>query len=202
MIGAALAGVASWSVAEYGLHRFAMHELRGKGLASREHLAHHADVTYFAPASKKAISAAATGSVALPVAWALAGRRRAIAYTAGLLVMYYAYEVAHRRTHTHAPRTRYGRWMRRNHLQHHFGSPMRDFGVTTGLWDRLLGTADDPAVVTVPRRMAPVWMVDERGDVLPEHADDYVVKGPPRADAERDRAAAFANVAPALAGDR
>ena len=40
-----------------GLHRFLMHEMRGRGLSSRENLAHHADVTYFSPASKKLASA-------------------------------------------------------------------------------------------------------------------------------------------------
>ncbi|MCB1262149.1 MAG: hypothetical protein KDB33_17440, partial [Acidimicrobiales bacterium] len=55
---ATVAGALSWSAAEYGLHRFAMHEMRGKGLASREHLSHHADVTYFSPTSKKLLSAA------------------------------------------------------------------------------------------------------------------------------------------------
>ena len=61
---AAVAGAVSWTAAEYGLHRFAMHELRGRGLASREHLSHHADVTYFSPASKKVASAAGTTAVA------------------------------------------------------------------------------------------------------------------------------------------
>ena len=76
------AGVASWSAAEYGLHRFAMHELRGRGLASREHLAHHADVTYFSPTSKKLLSAATTTAVAYPVAVAVTDRSRARAFVA------------------------------------------------------------------------------------------------------------------------
>ena len=63
-VAAAVLGAVSWTAAEYGLHRFAMHELRGKGLASREHLSHHADVTYFSPASKKVASAAGTTAVA------------------------------------------------------------------------------------------------------------------------------------------
>ena len=50
---AALIGAAAWTATEYGLHRFLMHELRGRGLASVEHLKHHADVTYFSPTSKK-----------------------------------------------------------------------------------------------------------------------------------------------------
>lgn len=196
---AALAGMASWTAAEYGLHRFAMHEMRGRGLPSVEHLKHHADVTYFSPASKKLASAAGTTAVAYPVTSVVAGRRWATAFTAGLLSMYFTYEVAHRRTHTHPPRNSYGRWARRSHMHHHFGAPMRNFGVTTPVWDRLLGTYDEPGVVTVPRRMAPAWLLDETGEVRAEFADDYIAKGSALAGSsqvERDRADAFANVAP------
>lgn len=198
---AALIGAAAWTATEYGLHRFLMHELRGRGLASVEHLKHHADVTYFSPASKKLASAATTTAVAYPATAAVAGRRWAAAFTAGLLTMYVGYEFAHRRTHTHPPRNRYGRWARRNHLHHHFGAPMRNFGVTSPLWDKVFGTYDDPGVVTVPCRMAPVWLLDESGAVKAEFADDYLAKGPAHAsahDVEQDHVAAFANVAPAL----
>lgn len=198
-VGSALAGAAAWTALEYGLHRFLMHEMRGRGLASVEHLKHHADVTYFSPASKKLASAAATAAIALPVARAAVGRRHAVAFTTGLITMYFGYEVAHRRTHTHPPRNRYGRWARRSHLHHHFGAPMRNFGVTTPVWDRLFRTYDDPGVVTVPRRMAPVWLLDGAGEVRPELAADYRVKGSDRRDPaqiERDRRDAFANVVP------
>lgn len=195
----ALLGGLSWTAAEYGLHRFAMHEMRGRGLPSVEHLRHHADVTYFSPASKKLASAAGTAVVVYPVATAIAGPRRAQSFVVGMVATYFGYEVAHRRTHTHPPRGRYGRWARRHHLHHHVGAPMRNFGVTTPFWDRVFGTAVDPAVVTVPRRMAPDWLLDDRGEVRAEYAADFVVKGPRRADrevVERDRVDAFANVAP------
>jgi hypothetical protein len=196
---AALAGAASWTAVEYGLHRGVMHEMRGRGLASVEHLEHHADVTYFSPASKKLASAAVTTTVAFPIAVAVAGRRRAFAFTVGLIAAYFGYEVAHRRTHTHPPRGAYGRWARRNHLSHHFGAPMRNFGVTSPVWDRLLGTFDDPGVVTVPRRMAPRWLLDETGEVRAEFAGDYLVKGARTTETSqigRDRDDAFANLAP------
>lgn len=198
---AAVAGAIGWTATEYGLHRFAMHELKGRGLASREHLQHHADVTYFSPTPKKLLSAAATTTVVLPLSLATVGRRKGIAFTSGLIAMYFGYEVAHRRVHTHAPKTAYGRWMRRSHLYHHFGGPMRNFGVTTVVYDRLLGSYTEPGTVTVPRRMAPVWMVDEHGDVLPEYAPDYVTKGRRRTTTEQaglDHDAAFANVAPVI----
>jgi sterol desaturase/sphingolipid hydroxylase (fatty acid hydroxylase superfamily) len=198
---AALVGAVSWTAVEYGLHRVAMHELRGRGLASREHLKHHADVTYFSPASKKVASAAGTTAVAFPVVASLAGRRWAMAFTAGLIGTYFAYEVAHRRTHTHPPRNRYGRWARRSHLHHHFGAPMRNFGVTSPVWDRLWGTYDDPGVVIVPRRMAPEWLLDDTGEVRSEFSDDYIVRRRAVDDAdqsERDRSDAFANVPPTI----
>ena len=196
---AAIAGAVSWTAAEYGLHRFVMHEMRGRGLASVEHLKHHADVTYFSPAPKKIASAAVTTAVAYPLATAVAGRRWATAFTAGLIGMYFGYEVAHRRTHTHPPTNRYGRWARRSHMHHHFGAPMRNFGVTSPVWDVVCGTYDEPGVVTVPRRMAPVWLLDETGDVRAEFGGDYMVKGARRGEAgqvERDRSDAFANLAP------
>ena len=198
-VGAAITGALTWTAAEYGLHRFAMHEMRGKGLASREHLKHHADVTYFSPTSKKLLSAAGTAAVAFPAATAVLGRRWATAFTSGMITMYFCYEVAHRRTHTHPPRTEFGRWMRRSHLHHHFGAPMRNFGVTSPVWDRLLGTYDDPGVVTVPERMAPVWMVDEDGRVRAEFSADYIVKAGRRRAPAQDRTGPgerLTNVAP------
>lgn len=196
---AVVAGALSWSWAEYGLHRFAMHQLRGRGLASVEHLKHHADVTYFAPTSKKLLSAAGTAAVAWPTAAAATDRRWATAFTGGLLGTYFWYELVHRRLHTHPPTNRYGRWARRSHLHHHFGAPMRNLGVTSPVWDKVFRTYDDPGQVTVPRRMAPTWLLDERGEVRAELAADYAVKGGSGRNteqAERDRVAAFANVAP------
>ena len=211
------AGAVAWTATEYLLHRFAMHEMKGRGMASREHLKHHADVTYYAPATAKALSAAAYTAVVLPASWRLVGRRQGVAFTTGLVGTYFGYEVLHRRTHTHPPATAYGRRMRRSHLQHHFGSPRRNHGVTTTAWDRLFGTYDEPGRVVVPRRMAPAWLLDEQGRVRPELAADYEVRdgsgrrsrpltvdgdadqAPDAVDqAEQDRLDAFANRPPGV----
>ena len=71
---AVVAGALSRSWAVYGVHRFAMHQMRGRGLASQEHLKYHADVTYFAPTSKKLLSEAGTAVVAWLVANAVTDR--------------------------------------------------------------------------------------------------------------------------------
>ena len=76
---------------------------------------------------------------------------------------------------------------------------MRNFGVTSPVWDRLLSTYDEPGVVTVPRRMAPAWLLDEYGEVRPEFAEDYELVGAVGIDdrqREIDRVRAFASQAP------
>jgi sterol desaturase/sphingolipid hydroxylase (fatty acid hydroxylase superfamily) len=196
-----LAGGVGWTFLEYALHRFAMHEMKGKGLASREHLTHHADVTYFSPTSKKALTAVGVTAGVLPTSWPVLGRNRAIALVAGFNITYVAYEVIHRRAHTHPPRNKYGRWLRKSHFHHHFGAPRRNHGVTTPVWDKVFGTYDEPGTLRVPRRMAMTWLLDENGDVKPEFAADYEVIGKrPMTDDQRadDKAKAFANLIPAV----
>ena len=78
---------------------------------------------------------------------------------------------------------------------------MRNIGVTNPVWDRVFRTYEEPGVVTVPRRMAPVWLLDEAGEVRPEFQQDYRVKGRIKAtaiDTERDRVDAFANRTPII----
>jgi 4-hydroxysphinganine ceramide fatty acyl 2-hydroxylase len=196
-----LAGAVTWTGLEYLLHRFAMHEAGGRGLASREHLRHHADLDYFSPTPKKLLSASATTAVLLPAGWALVGRRRALWFTGGAISSYAIYEVLHRRAHTHPPRNRYGRWLRRSHFHHHFGHPMANHGVTTPVWDRVCGTYDEPGTVRVPRRWAMAWLVDADGEVAEAYRGDYEVVGrTPSSDEQRssDHDAAFANQAPAV----
>lgn len=193
-------GAFTWSVAEYLIHRFVGHgprreppstlwgRLRPAGLAGAfndEHLRHHADAAYFAPTSQKIVAATVVGAVAVLLGTAVAGASRGAAFAGGLVLTYAAYEVLHRRIHTHGPRGRYGRWLRRHHLHHHYKTPRMNHGVTSSLWDVLLGTHAAPADgerLRVPQHLVPPWMLDESGEVRPEVAADYeVVRRPRRA---------------------
>ncbi|MBA2283215.1 MAG: sterol desaturase family protein [Acidimicrobiia bacterium] len=189
-----VAGWFAWTLGEYVLHRFAMHALKGKGLASREHLTHHAQRD--SVLEKWALSWA--GVVVVGIALGVVIHP---AVGIGWVGGYGFYDLQHYRAHRRAPRTRYQRWLRRHHFHHHFGHPMENHGVTWSLWDHVFGTYRDPGVVRVPRRMAMVWLLDDDGAVRPEHAGDYEVVGrAPASDAQAaiDRARAFANQAPVL----
>lgn len=200
-----VAGALGWTLAEYLLHRFLMHAMKGRGLASREHLTHHARRDYFVGTGMKVLFSVVVTAVMLPAtAWRL-GLWPAVSLQAGFLAMYLFYEWLHRRAHTHAPRGRYGRWLRRHHFHHHFGHPLENHGVTSPVWDLVFGTRVTPGVIRVPRRMAMGWLLTPDGGLDPAYAGDYALvgRGPAGAAAVEtpetfavDRAAAFANVPP------
>ena len=194
-IGWAIMGGLAWTASEYAIHRFIGHgpkrelepslwrKLTPGGLAAEfnaEHLAHHADPSYFAATARKARAAA----VAVPLVGALAapllGRRRAAAFAIGFGVVYGGYEVLHRHIHTRPPTGPYGRWARRQHLLHHHKTPRLNHGVTSALWDVVFSTHVPVERVRVPRHVAPVWLVDASGEVRPEFAADYELVGKKR----------------------
>lgn len=130
------AGWLGGSFIEYAVHRFVLH---GPDLTARIHARHHAmpaqeqiDLFSFcgplavAPACWLAISALGGG---VPLAGGV---------TAGLCLQYSWFRALHRRMHLPGHRLNRGA-KAQFHRGHHTG-PRRNFGVTTALWDRLLGT--------------------------------------------------------------
>lgn len=208
-VALALVGAGAWTFGEYVIHRFLMHELRGRGLPSREHLLHHAD-----PEGNPGrpllswIGIAVVGAVLFVPAGLVLGHLVAGSAPVGLglyggwLVGYGVYERIHERSHSHPARGRYGRLVRRHHFHHHHGHPLVNHGVTTPLWDRVFGTLERPTRIRVPRRQAMAWLLDADGEVRVELRDTYELVGPADADARQralDRARAFANLPPACA---
>lgn len=172
---AVVAGVATWSLAEYLLHRFLGHDKRTwPNPFATEHIRHHSQGDYFAPGYKKALAAAATLALVLPLAMALAGVALGGLYSGSFVAMYLTYEWFHYRAHTHAGLNAYGRFLRRHHFYHHFGNPKANHGVTSPLWDWLFGTLEPADRVRVPEKLAMVWLLDPAtGDVRAQFANHY-----------------------------
>ena len=163
------AGAFWWFMFEYLLHRFAFHEMKGKGVG----WGWLADTVVNRPVG-----------IAFGVAWVFA---------------YFFYEWHHRASHLRGPRNEWERWLRVHHFHHHFGHPLTNQGVTISLWDHVFRTNVSPEKVRVPRRLVMPWLIDENGEVLPEHRDDYELVGNADLDERQagiDRARAFANLVP------
>ena len=158
-------------------HNFLGHKYaHNRNFFAQEHVRHHATTSYFAPGYKKALAAVAVTTAVAPVACAVAGPRKGLAYTLGFVGTYLGYELLHRRAHTHPPTGAYSRWVRKHHFHHHFHSPNMNHGVTSPIWDHVFGTHEEPSIVRVPEKHAMDWLVDpETGDVRAEFSDDYAI---------------------------
>ncbi len=135
----AIAGLCSWSLIEYLLHRFILHGLQP---FKRWHLVHHARPTALIGAPTLLSSGLIFTLVTLP-AWVLLGMPTAAALTLGVLAGYLAYATVHHGVH-HWRAT--GTWLakrkRWHALHHHAGSALAPgrYGVSTSLWDHVFAT--------------------------------------------------------------
>ena len=169
-------GAFLWTFLEYILHRFLGHWKKGTSAFTQEHLRHHREAHYFAPATKKAAAAAVVFSANAVAVGFFAGWWQGFAFICGLGLMYFTYEAIHKRLHTHAPIGLYGKWLRKHHFYHHFKDPKKNHGVTTPLWDLVFRTNVDPEVVPVPRKFSLPWLIDVDGNILPDFAQDYSLR--------------------------
>jgi sterol desaturase/sphingolipid hydroxylase (fatty acid hydroxylase superfamily) len=132
-------GLFLFTFMEYVVHRWVFHGPLQP--MARGHASHHADprgydsLPFFIPALVL-FCVVAAGALIAPAAdvWLIAS---------GVAFGYVAYGVAHFMIHHRRFRNaRLRRWAARHHIHHHH--PERNFGVTTALWDALLGTGYAP----------------------------------------------------------
>ncbi len=142
-LGLATVSLLAWTALEYALHRWLLHRVPP---FRRMHARHHEH-----PAAL--IGTPTWITVPLFVAlWLLLAREASVAAASamvtGLMAGYLFYVVFHDAVHHR--RTRPGSWLhaaKLRHGQHHLPSVAGNFGVTSGLWDSVLGTVAGSVVV-------------------------------------------------------
>ena len=186
---ALVTGVFTWTLLEYVIHRWLGHAVRLRpNPFAAEHIRHHSEGNYFAPTYKKAGAALVFALLVTPASVLFLGTLVGACFSGGLVLMYVAYEVLHRRDHTHPGMGRHMRALRRHHFYHHFEDPSMNHGVTTRFWDRVFGTYREPKVISVPPKLAMSWLVEPSGEVAAPFAAHYRLTRPMRA-SELQRAA-------------
>lgn len=139
-----LAGLFTWTLTEYLLHRFLFHyeprTERGKRFIYLFHGVHHdtpQDKTrlLMPPAGAAPILAVLwlIFSLILPYPWAEP-------FTGFFIIGYLVYDYIHYATHHFPMRHPVLQFLKRYHMQHHFSGQSGRYGVSSPLWDRLLGT--------------------------------------------------------------
>jgi sterol desaturase/sphingolipid hydroxylase (fatty acid hydroxylase superfamily) len=144
VVGFAISGALAWSLAEYLLHRFVFHLDRWFPAAERfcflMHGCHHDDPADAGRDIMPLIGSAPAFGVLLGSALFALGAARGLVFCGAFGFAYLAYDVVHYGCHQWPLRGRLGTYLKRHHLMHHFRDDARDFGVTSPLWDWLLGT--------------------------------------------------------------
>jgi len=132
-----------------------------------------------APTWKKVVITAIVGAVLTPIAIKVTNPIVGPSYVAGLLLFYTAYEVVHRRMHTHAGIGSYGRWLRRHHFYHHFVNPDMNHGIISPVWDIVFRTYRPVGTIDVPHKMRMSWLVDPKtGNVIDDYAGTFQLRQP------------------------
>jgi sterol desaturase/sphingolipid hydroxylase (fatty acid hydroxylase superfamily) len=138
------AGLGFWTFAEYILHRFVLHHVP---FIRDMHEAHHDDQKALI-GTPTWVSMVMIGVVVLVPLWLIADFPIASGATAGLMLGYLWYVTAHHIVHHwNAAPGSYSYSLKRRHALHHYFDDHGNFGVTSGMWDRVFGTE-----ITVRRR--------------------------------------------------
>jgi dihydroceramide fatty acyl 2-hydroxylase len=137
-------GLGIWTLTEYWLHRLLFHwepKFRGGDrLHFIIHGVHHdhpndAMRLVMPPAVSVPLAAIFLGLYVL-----VFGTPHAFPAFAGFIVGYLTYDYMHYHVHHHVPKTKFGRTLRTHHMRHHFQDHRYGFGVSSPLWDAIMGT--------------------------------------------------------------
>ena len=137
-LAAAIAGVGSWTLVEYLLHRFVFHRMP---LIADLHHAHHAAPRAYVGTPTWASLLIMAGVFFVPI-WHLFSLNVALGAIGGIITGWLWYGVVHHVIHYRRPR-RLAIALRvatHRHLLHHSPHVSGNFGVTTAAWDYLFGT--------------------------------------------------------------
>jgi sterol desaturase/sphingolipid hydroxylase (fatty acid hydroxylase superfamily) len=138
------AGLVAWTLAEYVLHRHVFHWVNDTAWGRRIHFLLHG-VHHEYPSDKDRLVMPLLTSVPLAVIFyslftLTMGRALGEPMFAGFTVGYLCYDGTHYYVHHFVPTTRWGKFLRRHHLTHHFADHDGGFGVSTPLWDLVFRT--------------------------------------------------------------
>lgn len=140
----ACVGLLAFTPLEYAMHRYLFHwrpsSERGRLVVYRMHGVHHQQPNDPLRTLMPPMTTLPLAVVFFALAALLLDRPWLEAAFGGFLIGYLAFDLIHWGCHNTPMPTRLGRALKRYHLRHHFDRRAGNFGVSSPLWDFLLGT--------------------------------------------------------------
>jgi len=140
LVGLFAAGVFFWTFFEYWMHREFFHWQLFPKMHYFLHGIHH---VYPNDKGRQVMPPGASLAVAIPmyfVCTAIFGYGLGMAFFGGFVAGYVWYDTTHFWTHVGKAKSRYGKFLKRHHMRHHFQSYEARFGVSTPMWDWVFRT--------------------------------------------------------------
>lgn len=144
-----LLGLFLWTLSEYLLHRFLFH-MPVKGEKAQRiiflvHGVHHAQPQMktrlvMPPAVAIPLAAIFYGLFYLIFAVILQSPQWVPPVFSAFILGYLIYDITHYATHHFPMRSGYLKYIKRYHMQHHYKTPDKRFGVSSPLWDMVFNT--------------------------------------------------------------
>jgi sterol desaturase/sphingolipid hydroxylase (fatty acid hydroxylase superfamily) len=139
-----LLGILVWSLTEYALHRFIFHYVPDSKFGRRIHFIFHGVHHDYPSDSRRLVM---PPSVSFPLAvlfyflfYSIAGRIYVAPFMAGFLTGYLFYDMTHYAVHHFNMHNKFWLAIKNHHMKHHYQDPAKGFGVSSKVWDVIIGT--------------------------------------------------------------
>ena len=138
-----LGGLISWTLFEYLIHRYIFHFINDSKIVQKIHFFIHGIHHQSPRDQERLIMPPLPGLIILSVFFILFKlilKHYVYAFLSGLLIGYLLYAFIHYSIHTYKPPSSFLRKLWTYHSLHHYKDAKICFGVSSPLWDLLLGT--------------------------------------------------------------
>ncbi len=137
-------GIGVWTLTEYTLHRFIFHFEFKSELGHKIHFMFHG-VHHDYPNDSRRLVMPPSVSVPLAVLFyfvftLILGPVNVASFFVGFILGYLAYDMTHYAVHHYNMHNRIWLAIKNHHMRHHYMDSTRGFGVSSPIWDEVMGT--------------------------------------------------------------
>jgi sterol desaturase/sphingolipid hydroxylase (fatty acid hydroxylase superfamily) len=148
IVGLIIFGLFIWTITEYLLHRFIFHwELKSK-FGAKIHFIFHGVHHDYPSDSRRLVM---PPSVSIPLATLfyflfkfLIGDISVLPFFAGFLTGYLFYDITHYAIHHFNMHSKFWLFIKNHHMKHHYQDSHKGYGVSSPVWDVVIGTNFPP----------------------------------------------------------